>query len=604
MPDAADRPRRRVAARAALAPGGGDAGRPGGARARGRRPGDDRQAGPGLHQPPLRAGAPTCRSSRARSWRTRSPRRRWTARRARSSCATSSSTCGSRRSRRRSPTTSATTTRRCSTRSRGRRRSSCGRSWRSIRSTPSRRGSRAGCSASAATGSGSRRTRRRGRCSRSTTTGAPFEKAAPHFDARVWVGGDLALEAPFRAADAAAAARPPCRRRGCSRSRTATLTFQLEGSGTLFYEARLRYARKDLPHDTIDRGLLRAQARAVGDAGRAARRARGAPCRRPRRRVRAGDLVLVDLVLVTPTPREQVVLDDPLAAGLEPVDASLATTAQSLDVADSGGEGDADDAAQTDDDARASGRGWAEAWFHREMHDDRVLTFVEHMPAGMYHYRYLARATTPGKFVVPPTKAECMYDPGRLRADGRDGARGGGAVTPSVGRIAASGPWRTADREGRSRSSRSSRSRASSGSSAGRRRCRCRRSSRAGSGAESVRFVDRDGRMLREVRADDATRARDGAPRRGERRPRARRARGRGPALLRAPRRRRRGRRARGVVGRGARARRVGGVDADDAARAPGAAASPERWPASSTRRRSRCASRRRSRSTTSSSST
>ena len=126
---------------------------------------------------------------------------------------------------------------------------------------------------------------------------------------------------------------------------------------------------------------------------------------------------LVDLVLVTPTPREQVVLDDPLAAGLEPVDSSLATTAQSLDVADSGGEGDADDAAQTDDDARASGRGWAEAWFHREMHDDRVLTFVEHMPAGMYHYRYLARATTPGKFVVPPTKAECMYDPGRLRAD-------------------------------------------------------------------------------------------------------------------------------------------------------------------------------------------
>jgi len=46
------------------------------------------------------------------------------------------------------------------------------------------------------------------------------------------------------------------------------------------------------------------------------------------------------------------------------------------------------------------------------MHDDRVLTFVEHMPAGMYHYRYLARATTVGRFLVPPTKAECMYDPG------------------------------------------------------------------------------------------------------------------------------------------------------------------------------------------------
>jgi uncharacterized protein YfaS (alpha-2-macroglobulin family) len=45
------------------------------------------------------------------------------------------------------------------------------------------------------------------------------------------------------------------------------------------------------------------------------------------------------------------------------------------------------------------------------MHDDRVLTFVEHMPEGMYHYRYLARATTLGTYVVPPTKVECMYEP-------------------------------------------------------------------------------------------------------------------------------------------------------------------------------------------------
>ena len=49
--------------------------------------------------------------------------------------------------------------------------------------------------------------------------------------------------------------------------------------------------------------------------------------------------------------------------------------------------------------------------FYREVRDDRVITFVEHMAAGMYHYRYLARATTFGTFVVPPTRAECMYEP-------------------------------------------------------------------------------------------------------------------------------------------------------------------------------------------------
>lgn len=236
-----------------------------------------------------------------------------------------------------------------------------------------------------------------------------FESEAPSFDARVWVSNELALDAPFRS-------RAPLQREvtvpmAKVLGRDSTVAFQMEGSGELFYEARLRYARRDPPHDEIDRGFyVRKLLRAVTPEG--LRDALGTLPSQTQSSVPAGSLVLVDLVLVTPTPREQVVLDDPMAAGLEPVDASLATTAQSLDVAGSGGEGDAEDSEQTDDDARASGRGWGEAWFHREMHDDRVLTFVEHMPAGMYHYRYLARATTVGKFLVPPTKAECMYDPG------------------------------------------------------------------------------------------------------------------------------------------------------------------------------------------------
>ena len=48
-----------------------------------------------------------------------------------------------------------------------------------------------------------------------------------------------------------------------------------------------------------------------------------------------------------------------------------------------------------------------------------MLFFVDQMAAGMYHYRYLARATTLGKFVVPPTKAEEMYTPETF---GRTGA--------------------------------------------------------------------------------------------------------------------------------------------------------------------------------------
>ena len=35
-----------------------------------------------------------------------------------------------------------------------------------------------------------------------------------------------------------------------------TVAFQMDGSGALFYEARLRYARKEPPHDEIDRGFF------------------------------------------------------------------------------------------------------------------------------------------------------------------------------------------------------------------------------------------------------------------------------------------------------------------------------------------------------------
>jgi len=118
-------------------------------------------------------------------------------------------------------------------------------------------------------------------------------------------------------------------------------------------------------------------------------------------KARGGDLVLVDLLVTTPDPREQVVIEDPLPAGLEAIDTTLATTAQSLGVDDAG------------EDA------WSHSWYRREVRDDRVLTFLEHMPAGMYHYRYLARATTIGTYVVPPTKAECMYEPETF---GRTGA--------------------------------------------------------------------------------------------------------------------------------------------------------------------------------------
>jgi hypothetical protein len=242
------------------------------------------------------------------------------------------------------------------------------------------------------------------------------EKTEPDFTAHVFIGDAEVGAAAFHGRSLA---------QGRSQVPTAKLTttpgaplgFTVEGRGRLFYEARLRYAKKALPKDGLDRGffvkktLRSVRPEALADA------LRGLP-ESTARAFRGADLVLGDIIVVTPSPREFVVIDDPLPAGFEAVDARLATSGTSADVDGAASRAGADDDRDADD--VASGRGYDPSAFVREIRDDRVLFFVDHMSAGMFHYRYLARATTIGTFVLPPTKAEEMYTPevfGRTGAD-------------------------------------------------------------------------------------------------------------------------------------------------------------------------------------------
>jgi len=64
-----------------------------------------------------------------------------------------------------------------------------------------------------------------------------------------------------------------------------------------------------------------------------------------------------------------------------------------------------------------SADGWWWPWWsfsHTDMRDDRMLLFADSMPAGVYTYSYTARATNFGTFVLPPVKAEAMYEPERF----------------------------------------------------------------------------------------------------------------------------------------------------------------------------------------------
>lgn len=190
------------------------------------------------------------------------------------------------------------------------------------------------------------------------------------------------------------------------------LSFMVNGSGKLFYSAELKAEIADLPTKALDRGLyvqktMRAVSLADLDAAQ-----RWIP-RKTSLTASAGQLVIVDLIVETAEPAEQVVVSDPLPAGLEAIDFDLQTTGQLHAVR---GGNDPKFAKGALDNL---GMPFREAPFHREMHDDKVLTFFSHLDPGMVHLRYLARATVPGRYVLPPTSAECMYSPevfGRTRA--------------------------------------------------------------------------------------------------------------------------------------------------------------------------------------------
>jgi hypothetical protein len=239
------------------------------------------------------------------------------------------------------------------------------------------------------------------------------EKTTPDFTARVFLGATEIFSAPFRNRDTTQAqTRLPASTLASAGG--SLLSFAVDGRGKLFYEARIKYARKEMPTQPLERGFfVRKTLRPVTAEGLA--QALQTTPDRGTSSFTGADLVLAELVVVTPSPRDYVVVDDPLPAGFEAVDARLATTARPA------GELDEDeDEREIDEDEIATGRAFLPSSFIREIRDDRVVFFVDHMAAGMYRYRYLARATTMGTFVLPPARAEEMYAPevfGRTGAD-------------------------------------------------------------------------------------------------------------------------------------------------------------------------------------------
>ncbi len=224
------------------------------------------------------------------------------------------------------------------------------------------------------------------------------EKVVPNMTARVFLGDDVVAEHPFEGRSLTANLDKVPTKQLVAAGNT-PLAFSVEGQGTLFYEARLKYVRKKLPSDVLDRGFF-VEKRLRKVTPETLEEALAVVPKSSLADFAGGDLVLADIVVVTPKPRRFVAIDDPLPAGFEAIDMRLATSSRRPGFSMRGGGSNEDD---------EDGGGWAS--YTKEIRDDRVLFFVDDLPAGVYRYRYLARATSLGSFVVPPTKAEEMYAP-------------------------------------------------------------------------------------------------------------------------------------------------------------------------------------------------
>jgi hypothetical protein len=121
-------------------------------------------------------------------------------------------------------------------------------------------------------------------------------------------------------------------------------------------------------------------------------------------KVKAGDLVRVSLRIIVPQQMHFVALDDPLPAGLEAVNFRLMTATRSQSRHRRYGY-------RSRHGARRPSSPWYTPFYHQELRDDRVQLFADSVAPGIYTYVYLARATTVGSFVAPPTHVEQMYEP-------------------------------------------------------------------------------------------------------------------------------------------------------------------------------------------------
>jgi hypothetical protein len=231
-----------------------------------------------------------------------------------------------------------------------------------------------------------------------------YESQTPDFVARIWLGDTYAGAGTFegRSTDRVQIDIPMQYVLDETAGGMQDLIISKDGAGRLYYRLGLRYAPTDLNLPPLDMGFVVTRSyEGVDDPEDVYQDAQG------RWHIKAGARVRVKLTMVADNRRYHVALVDPLPAGLEIVNPSLAVSGSVPQ--------------DPSDTTVRYGWWWWGPWYeHQNLRDHRAEAFASLLWDGVYTYTYIARATTPGTFIVPPAKAEEMYSPevfGRSASD-------------------------------------------------------------------------------------------------------------------------------------------------------------------------------------------
>jgi uncharacterized protein YfaS (alpha-2-macroglobulin family) len=169
-------------------------------------------------------------------------------------------------------------------------------------------------------------------------------------------------------------------------------SWKIEGTGELWSFRRLSWAPVGSDLSAVGtRGLV---------LTRSYQRLRPEPGPHGESVFRRGEVVKVTVTIMTTVPRWNLALEDPVPAGLEPMDFGMRDQNQNLArlLAGSPGPGDP----------------WV-AWLNwhdrEEIRPESVRLFAGYLEPGVYSYSYLTRPVTPGTYPVEGPYAEEMYAP-------------------------------------------------------------------------------------------------------------------------------------------------------------------------------------------------